>query len=526
MAENTNPLAGTAFADLANLDEATGYISPTLEKSRALAAAIMAQRPGRVSDLATLAKARESAYADILGGGDKDLAKLGFLTSLGERGFAYAANVDPTTGQPLRGSALSRFAGAARGLPGEMLKMAAAQKKEDQAIKLAAMQSAEKTIAAEREANQKLMEEQYKFAREDIKAAGKAGKITGTPFNQYQELITPWVQGTLDNPGKIRLINTVTEMIQPVTYTDKMGTLITKRADIPRTFFDGLVSNYGQEAADAWLKSLGPDVKVSNIAYPQVAGAKDEVSGEPSPVVSPEVTDTLKSPTSIQAVNQLISDPNKGGLWSSRGLIAGPINAAEAFLAANLPMMPPNSVDKVRQDALKQNEALIEALAINEGRIDQGEMNRLRTMIGLTPRIFGSEGSMSTALMSLDDALLSERNNHLEKINNPDKYRGIDLAQARSRLTLIDNYRAKLGVPPSVFNDQQLKDVLKNIPVGAEYVDKRSGPQSVEIRRKNTFSYRTMEAIYEFQANNPGEEFIVILPSGKEQKYIAPGKTK
>lgn len=57
-------------------------------------------------------------------------------------------------------------------------------------------------------------------------------------------------------------------------------------------------------------------------------------------------------------------------------------------------------------------------------------------------------------------------------------------------------------------------------------MDKRSGPQSVEIRRKNTFSYRTMEAIYEFQANNPGEEFIVILPSGKEQKYIAPGKTK
>lgn len=532
MAENTNPLAGTAFADLANLDEAAGYISPTLEQSRALAAALMAQRPGRVSDLAALAKARESAYADILGGGNKDLAKLGFLTSLGERGFAYAANVDPTTGQPLRGSALSRFAGAARGLPGEMLKMAAAQKKEDQAIKLAAMQSAEKTIAAEREANQKLMEEQYKFAREDIKAAGKAGKITGTPFNQYQELITPWVQGTLDNPGKIRLINAVTEMVKPVTYTDKMNNLVTKRADIPRTFFDGLVSNYGQEAADAWLKSLGPDVKVSSIAYPQVPELSETPptgtqAAEPTvqePVVSSDLIGE-RTPEGAQKVAEAYrlppSDPSRPKLWDVRSYLAGPINTLQSFVSANVPGMPPDVIDKTRKDALKANEGLIEALATNEGRVSVDEMNRLRGMIGLSPRVFGGEGAMSTALVSLDDTLKRERENYANIANNPDKYLARDISNARTKMNLIDTYRLSLGIPQSIFSDDQ----LQALPAGAEFVDKRD-PNAFGIGRKDTFSYRSMEAVKNFQAKNPGKEFVVILPSGKEQKFIAPGKTK
>jgi hypothetical protein len=151
-----------------------------LPASRSLVESIMTRQPGRISDLAQLAGQKTRAYEQLLGGNQGDLAKLGFLTSLGERGFAYAANVDPITGQPLRGSALSRFAGAARGLPAEMMKMAAAKRKEDQALKLAGLKSAEETIVAERAANQKLLELKTDIAKEEIKAAGKGGKVTGT----------------------------------------------------------------------------------------------------------------------------------------------------------------------------------------------------------------------------------------------------------------------------------------------------------------------------------------------------------
>jgi hypothetical protein len=384
-----------------------GYSSSTLPASRSLVESIMARQPGRISDLAQLAGQKTRVYEQLLGGNQGDLAKLGFLTSLGERGFAYAANVDPITGQPLRGSALSRFAGAARGLPAEMMKMAAAKRKEDQALKLAGLKSAEETIVAERAANQKLLELKTDIAKEEIKAAGKGGKVTGTPFNQYQELITSWVQGTLDPAGQTRILNAVTQMVQPtmVTVTDKFNNVTTevRRADIPRSFVDGLVRNYGKEAADKWIESLGPGIKVSSLAFPTVKVAEGAAAPSAEPTTGEGITGgvavetTEPAPKTPEGAQLVVSsyllpstDPSKPKLWGTRGYLAGPLNTAEAFIASNIPFdVPPNVIDKTRKDAVKANEALISALSVNDGKLSNDEMQRLRPLIGLTPRVFG-----------------------------------------------------------------------------------------------------------------------------------------
>jgi len=517
-----------------------GYSSSTLPASRSLVESIMARGPGKISDLAQLAGQKTRAYEELLGGNQGDLAKLGFLTSLGERGFAYAANVDPITGQPLRGSALSRFAGAARGLPAEMMKMAAAKRKEDQALKLAGLKSAEETIAAERAANQKLLELQTDIAKEEVKAAGKGGKVTGTPFNQYQELITPFVQGNLDPTGQTRILNAVTQMVQPtmVTITDKMGNVTTevRRADIPRSFVDGLERNYGKEAADKWIQSLGPDIKVSSLAFPAVKVAEGPAAPSEEPTTGKDITGGVavettepapKTPEGAQLVasSYLLpsTDPSKPKLWNTRGYLAGPLNTAEAFITSNVPGMPPNVVDKVRKDAIKANEGLIRALATNEGKLSVDEMQKLRPLIGLTPRVFGGEGAMSTALVSLDDALLKEKENYSKIIEQPDKHLARTIDEARVKVNLIDTYRQSLGVPPSIMSSEQLKG--SGLRAGEEYVDKRD-PNKFSIGRKDTFSYRDEAAIKSFQQKNPGGEFAVILPSGKIKRYRAPGKTQ
>jgi hypothetical protein len=517
-----------------------GYSSSTLPASRSLVESIMARQPGRISDLAQLAGQKTRAYEQLLGGNQGDLAKLGFLTSLGERGFAYAANVDPITGQPLRGSALSRFAGAARGLPAEMMKMAAAKRKEDQALKLAGLKSAEETIVAERAANQKLLELKTDIAKEEIKAAGKGGKVTGTPFNQYQELITSWVQGTLDPAGQTRILNAVTQMVQPtmVTVTDKFNNVTTevRRADIPRSFVDGLVRNYGKEAADKWIESLGPGIKVSSLAFPTVKVAEGAAAPSAEPTTGEDITGGVavettepapKTPEGAQLVaNSYLlpsTDPSKPKLWNTRGYLAGPLNTAEAFITSNVPGMPPNVVDKVRKDAIKANEGLISALATNEGRVSVDEMQRLRPIIGLTPRVFGGEGAMSTALVSLDDALLKEKENYSKIIEQPDKHLARTIDEARVKVNLIDTYRQSLGVPPSIMSSEQLKG--SGLRAGEEYVDKRD-PNKFSIGRKDTFSYRDEAAIKSFQKKNSGVEYAVILPSGKIKRYRAPGKTQ
>jgi hypothetical protein len=523
-----------------------GYSSSTLPASRSLVESIMTRRQGDISDLAQLTGQKIRAYEQLLSGNQGDLAKLGFLTSLGERGFAYAANVDPITGQPLRGSALSRFAGAARGLPAEMMKMAAAKRKEDQALKLAGLKSAEETIAAERAANQKLLELKTDIAKEEIKAAGKAGKVTGTPFNQYQELITPWVQGILDPAGQTRILNAVTQMVQPtmVTVTDKMGNVTTevRRADIPRSFVDGLERNYGKEAADKWVKSLDSDkypIKISKLAFPTptVQILKDDAAPSIEPTTGKDITGgvavetTEPAPKTPEGARLVVSsyllpssDPSKPKLWGTRGYLAGPLNTAEAFIASNIPFdVPPNVIDKTRKDAVKANEALIKALSVNDGRLSNDEMQRLRPLIGLTPRVFGSEGAMSTALVSLDDALLREKENYSKITEQPDKHLAKTIDEARVKINLIDTYRQSLGVPPSIMSSEQLKG--SGLRAGEEYVDKRD-PNRFSINRKDTFSYREEAAVKSFQRENPGKEYVVIMPSGKMKRYRAPGKTQ
>jgi hypothetical protein len=56
-------------------------------------------------------------------------------------------------------------------------------------------------------------------------------------------------------------------------------------------------------------------------------------------------------------------------------------------------------------------------------------------------------------------------------------------------------------------------------------VDKRD-PNKFSIGRKDTFSYRDEAAIKSFQRENPGKEYVVIMPSGKMKRYGAPGKTQ
>jgi hypothetical protein len=320
-----------------------GYSSSTLPASRSLVESIMARQPGRISDLAQLAGQKTRAYEQLLG----------------------------------------------------VMKMAAAKRKEDQALKLAGLKSAEETIVAERAANQKLLELKTDIAKEEIKAAGKGGKVTGTPFNQYQELITSWVQGTLDPAGQTRILNAVTQMVQPtmVTVTDKFNNVTTevRRADIPRSFVDGLVRNYGKEAADKWIESLGPGIKVSSLAFPTVKVAEGAAAPSAEPTTGEDITGGVavettepapKTPEGAQLVasSYLLpsTDPSKPKLWNTRGYLAGPLNTAEAFITSNVPGMPPNVVDKVRKDAIKANEGLISALATNEGKLSVDEMQRLR----------------------------------------------------------------------------------------------------------------------------------------------------
>jgi hypothetical protein len=119
---------------------------------------IMNQQPETVPDLRAGVDQNLALYQDILGSDPKD-TQAQMLFDIGQAALGYAGNVGPD-GQPLRGSAAARLAGATRELPGRIGQRAAGMSKEAQALKMAALQAAEAQRSAAQERNVKLAERQ------------------------------------------------------------------------------------------------------------------------------------------------------------------------------------------------------------------------------------------------------------------------------------------------------------------------------------------------------------------------------
>ena len=138
--QGSTPAAVTSSKDAA-------FFSPeTVQMARQLASTYLTPTATTKPpfDLAKETAAQQAVFKNIMGGAEQDdLSKSQLLLDLASRAFGYAANVDDQ-GRPLRGSALSRLAGATRTLPQTMSQFIAQKSKQDQAIKLAALQAAQK----------------------------------------------------------------------------------------------------------------------------------------------------------------------------------------------------------------------------------------------------------------------------------------------------------------------------------------------------------------------------------------------
>ena len=124
-------------------------------------------------------------YSKLLGI-DPKMSQAQMLFDIAGAGLALAGNVDPRTGQPMRGSLASRIAGAASQLPAQIGARASEAEKMAQQIKLLGLQAAEKQRAAEQAA-------ELKREQQDIQLAIAAGK-----GQQAFELKNMEVQGSLE----------------------------------------------------------------------------------------------------------------------------------------------------------------------------------------------------------------------------------------------------------------------------------------------------------------------------------------
>lgn len=128
------------------------------ETSRTEIYNFLARQPMKVPTLEEQVRVREPVYQRLLGS-DKKLSQAQMLFDIAQAGLNLSAGVD-AEGRPLRGaqSPVSRFASAFSKVPAQIGARAGEASKEDRAIKLAAIQAAEKDIENTRKYNADIIE--------------------------------------------------------------------------------------------------------------------------------------------------------------------------------------------------------------------------------------------------------------------------------------------------------------------------------------------------------------------------------
>jgi hypothetical protein len=372
---------------------------------------------------------KQKTYSDVLGGNRGDLSKLGLLTSLAERGFAYAANVDPITGKPMSGSQLSRLAGAARGLPTEMMKTAAAQKAEDKGIKLAALTAAEATLTAKQKA-------EYEIAKEKAKRAGNYGLGSGWQADRISYLnknLSDYKEGKLPEEQKNLFENLAGTMLTTERFTNEKGEIVTRFSGVPEPIKNAIEKVTG--------KKIGGDA-IGAVGAPGVGA------------------DQAPAPTAQEDLPTMISVAGKA---------TGPVNVTATFLerfgAGVLDDLKPGAMQADAFITLASNR-IVGGLALNP-KYPVAELNQIKEGLDLLPGLLKSETAYFNQAIGIDQLLARVQAQSLRDSSNRDL--AVDERNAAASVNKnVKNARDLLGIvyTPLIRNNEEAKAIFPRLKIG------------------------------------------------------------
>jgi hypothetical protein len=518
-------------------------------------------KPIAIPTLEDATAARIPQYERLLGQ-NKNLTQAQMLFDIAGAGLALAGNVDPRTGQPLRGSFVSRLAGAASQLPAQIGARAAEAEKMTQQIKLLGMQAAEKEI--ERKSTQEIARKKEIGAlfRKALETEGAIerqknkprGDLTArAPWNQMNALLGQWVYGDEHQRGDltpeeiVMLQTAVGEATKAKTtqYVDEYGKpqFKVERGVLPYDYVRGYVRRFGQEAFDKMYNSI-PEADrpiISRFAVPSVVAqeqrrVKQGLPPEPTSdrVAAPQAGASAAAPqlgvpsetrattptgTKVPNIQAISYDPNKQGLWQRAEIITGPIDVLSMWAARNIPIesigQSYRASEQAKKDAERELTNLVTLLATNANNdgsryVSKDERVSLEKRIDVLPRALSSKTSYETALISLHDELQDQLKKQQYILNNQETFKAPNIMLAREKANAINSVLGDLNLPPMVFKDAD----RENIPRGTYYLDRRNPDDIVTVQRG---SIRDIHGKIDnvFMGEARGEDRYALNPSSK-----------
>ena len=420
--------------------------------ARAQFLATMQSKPAALPDLRTAAAERAKVYQDIMGD-NTDSRQAQLLLSLGQRAFGYAANVDDA-GRPLRGSGLSRLAGAVRTLPGEMAQYISAADKEQRQAKLLGLQSAEKDIESTRASNLKLLEMQRKGYADVLKSAGKKGDnpfgsgLEGRSLGIFVDFAPKYAKGETTPEQDRQFEAAVTNYTQPsyVPIIDPVEKTITGYKETRKQLPDFVVT--ARQAREGL-----PAGTVAPVTEAPVTTAPVGAAG-PAPVTTP-----LSMPIGAGGTGATpVADTDAGtpiSLWNNRFKVSGPVSAAMGVVSG-IPGLgdPAADITLARQQARQQAERIVNSL-LKSTQGSVREQERLRPVIGIIPNATLDPDAYGTKLIALGSTLRDMIKEYEEQGREGSGLSPANKADARQRASALSQQYNNLGLPPAVFSVEE-----------------------------------------------------------------------
>jgi len=433
-----------------------------LELARAGYNRLLTQRAAPEVNLRTRAAEREQLYRELLGD-NKDMQQAQLLLMLGQKGLQLAGNVD-AQGRPLRGSTLGRFATVAAEVPGAISQFISDVDKRQNAIRMAAIQSAEKEAEQTREGNLKLIESQRKAFGDVLKNSkmtpsslfGKGAwdwSVVNTPglLQAYADGETDPEQDNLITSAASRLLRERKEQ-----YTNELGQIVTRTIpgyDLP-FLRDALAQ---RNALDAAGPRQAPTTPGTVPVGPRTV-APDRTTEAP-------VADETPASTDVTAGERQFAEPT---LWGAAQQGIGFIPKITSELARRVPLEIAGEMGRTQQQAAATVSKLAPrvSLALRETtRLSNSEREDINMYLNIDPKLFENRIGYLNNLVSLGQVLYRIRNDALDK--SSDRTLAVkDANEQRLKARDIQGVIDLVGIPPVV----STREEYIRLPIGAQFL--------------------------------------------------------
>lgn len=468
--DDATPGAGGAGLGAVNYARA---MDPAQVAAAKAAFARLFKEPPRSTETLEQAAARKTRLYQSLLGQDKSATQAQMLFDLAGAGLALAGNVDPRTGQPMRGSFAARLAGAASQLPAQIGARASEAEKMAQQIKALGLQAAEKEQESDRAARLRREQLIAGIGKELLRGeaaenvanikAGKAAADKGmTPavmnaLMSNPELVREFASGA-NTADTTRLEFAIKNYTQPKTeqYIDpqtNMPVMRTTRNELP---------GYLSDAISARAKALGsrptaqaPAPAPAAMPAPAPAGAMPAPALAPAattaPVMAPAPATTAQAP--VPPAGQAV--PTSLYRLASTG--TGPLNMLRAGVS-RVPLIGGMVDPKYEQSVTEINNSVAQMVkSLQETtRMANAERVDIEERLSALPRFIDRPDAFQNRLIALDNVLSGIEQGAVSRAQEANI--GASRRQeAEQKASEVRRIRQMIGLPTRIYSAEQAK---------------------------------------------------------------------